>query len=93
MTRVIIETDNAWTIGKISNAINAEILLLQRSLARTQGKISRFEVKYGRVADRSALYGHVDDMELIEWEGEAETLNKLQEKLRSLEDIRIEKGR
>ena len=93
MTRVIIETDNAWTIGKISNAINAEILLLQRSLARTQGKINRVEVKYGRVADRSALYGNVDDMDLIEWEGEVETLKKLQEKLRSLEDIRIEKGR
>jgi hypothetical protein len=93
MTRVIIETDNAWTIGKISNAINAEILLLQRSLARTQGKIDRFEVKYGRAADRSALYGQVDDMEIIEWEGEAETLKKLQEKLSSLEDIRIEKGR
>lgn len=93
MTRVIIETENAWTIGKISNAINAEILLLQRSLARTQGKINRFEVKYGRAADRSALYGHVDDMELIEWEGEAETLKKMQVKLSSLEDIRIEKGR
>ena len=93
MTRVIIETDNAWTIGKISNAINAEILLMQRSLAKTQGKINRFEVKYGRTADRSALYGHVDDMELIEWEGEVETLKKLQEKLSSLEDIQIEKGR
>ena len=90
MTRVIIETDNAWTIGKISNAINAEILLLQRSLAKTQGKINRFEVKYGKTADRSVLYGHVDDMELIEWEGEVETLNKLQEKLCSLEEIRIE---
>ena len=93
MTRVIIETDNAWTIGKISSAINAEILLLQRSLARTQGKINRFEVKYGRTADRSALYGHVDDMELIEWEGEVETMTKLQEKLISLEDIRIEERR
>jgi hypothetical protein len=93
MTRVIIETDNAWTIGKISNAINAEILLLQRSLAKTQGKINRFEVKYGKAADRSALYGHVDDMELIEWEGEVETLNKLQEKLISLEEIRIEERR
>jgi hypothetical protein len=26
MTRVIIETDDAWTIGRISNAINAESL-------------------------------------------------------------------
>jgi len=93
MTRVIIETDDAWTIGRISNAINAEILLLQRSIAKTQGKIARFEGKYGRANDRSALYGHVDDMELIEWEGEVETLNKLQENLHSLEDIRIEERR
>ena len=38
MTRVIIETDDSWTIGKISSAINAEILLLKRSLAKTQKK-------------------------------------------------------
>ncbi|MEI7673475.1 MAG: hypothetical protein WCK00_15315 [Deltaproteobacteria bacterium] len=93
MTRIIIETDDVWTIGRISNAINAEILLLQRSVARTQGKIARFAGKYGITNDRSILYGHVDDMELIEWEGEIETLNKLQEKLHSLEDIRIEERR
>lgn len=77
----------------LSEYILTEILLLQRSLAKTQGEIDRVEVKYGKTADRSVLYGHVDDMELIEWEGEVETLNKLQEKLCSLEEIRIEERR
>lgn len=90
MTRVIIETDDSWTIGRISSAINAEVLLLKRSLAKTEKKIHQFENKYGKLADRSSLYGKVDDMELIEWEGEIETLNKLQGKLRSLEEIHIE---
>jgi hypothetical protein len=77
----------------LSEYILTEILLLQRSLAKTQGEIDRVEVKYGKTADRSVLYGHVDDMEFIEWEGEVETLNKLQEKLCSLEEIRIEERR
>lgn len=77
----------------LSEYILTEILLLQRSLAKTQGEIDRVEVKYGKTADRNVLYGHVDDMELIEWEGEVEILNKLQEKLCSLEEIRIEERR
>ena len=90
MTRVFIETDDSWTIGRISSAINAEVLLLKRSLAKTQKKIHQFENKYGNLADRSSLYGKVDDMELIEWEGEIETLKRLEEKLKSLKEITFE---
>ena len=93
MTRVIIETQNDFVLAAISNAVNAEIMLLQRSLARVREKIRHFETKYGHNADRSALYGHIDDMELLEWEGEIETADKLQNKLFSLEDIQIEERR
>ncbi len=31
----------------------------------------------------------IDDMELVEWEGEWQTLNLLQEKLNQLKDIKI----
>ena len=41
-----------------------------------QDKITGFEDQYGKL-DREAMYGQVDDMELIEWEGELETLERL----------------
>ncbi len=41
--------------------------------------------KYGKL-DRDEFYDEIDDMELIEWEGEKDTLLKLQKKLKSLEE-------
>ncbi len=40
--------------------------------------------------DSDSLYGHVDDMELLEWEGEIETIDRLQKKLTFLEQIAFE---
>lgn len=37
-----------------------------------------------------SLYGKIDDMELIEWEGELETLQRIQKRLKSLEEIVFE---
>ncbi|MBI5748698.1 MAG: hypothetical protein HZA00_06180, partial [Nitrospinae bacterium] len=48
-----------------------------------------FESKYGKL-DRESLYGKIDDLELIEWEGEMETLERLLKKLNSLEEITFE---
>ncbi|MEW6378215.1 MAG: hypothetical protein AB1611_01275 [bacterium] len=45
-----------------------------------------------RPLDRDSLYGKVDDMELLEWEGELETLKRLKEKWKSLEEITFEYG-
>ena len=66
-----------------------EPLILQRASGRIavadkiQNKIKGFEDKYGKL-DREKLYGKIDDMELIEWEGEIESLQKVQVKLKSL---------
>ena len=64
-------------------------MILQRASGRSavidkiQNKIKGFEDKYGKL-DREKLYGKIDDMELIEWEGEIESLQKVQVKLKSL---------
>ncbi len=89
MTRLIVETDNDWTKKKIKGAIHTEIELLKKAVQRTQSKLHDFDNKYGKY-DRDILYGKVNDMELIEWEGELETLKRLQEKLKSLEEITFE---
>ncbi len=89
MTRLVVETDNAWTKRKIVGAIHTEIELLRKSIQKTQGKVQDFEAKYGKL-DRSSLYGKLDDLELLEWEGEIETLERLNKKLKSLEEITFE---
>ena len=89
MTKLTLETDNDWTKKKIKNAIHTEIEMLKRAVQRTLSKLQDFEKKHGKF-DRDSLYGRVDDMELIEWEGEIETLKRLQEKLKSLEEIVFE---
>ena len=89
MTRLIIETDDKWTREKIKLAIDTEIYLLKKTIDKIQEKIKTFESKYGEL-NRENLYGKIDDMELIEWEGELETLQRIQKRLKSLEEIVFE---
>ncbi len=89
MTKLVVETKNDWTKKKIEGAIHIETDLLRKAVQRTQSKLQEFENKYGKY-DRDSLYGKVDDMELVEWEGELETLKRLQTNLKSLEEITFE---
>ena len=86
MTKLILETDNDWTKRKIRNIIQIETELLKKAIQRIQFKLRDFEKKYGKF-DREYLYGKVDDMELLECEGEIETLSRLKENLISFEEI------
>ena len=89
MTKLVVETNDNWTKKKIAGAIHTETDLLRKAVQRTQSKLQGFESKYGKF-DRDSLYGKVDDMELVEWEGELETLKRLQINLKSLEEITFE---
>ena len=89
MTKLTIETDDMWTRGKIKLAIEIEIDVLRKAQDRIKQKITEFEGKYGRM-DRDKLYGKIDDMEMVEWEGEIETLQRVKNRLHSLEEITFE---
>lgn len=89
MTKLIVETDSDWARKKIADAIHTEAEILHRAIDHIQDKLKHFEAQYGAM-NRNALYEKVDDMELIEWEGERETLDRLKVKLKSLEEIAIE---
>lgn len=89
MTKLILQTSNDWTRRKIETAIASERTLLQRALRRTEEKVKAFEHKHG-TRDRASLYGKIDDMELLEWEGEMEVQQKMREQLASLQEIAIE---
>ncbi len=89
MTKIILEIDNNWTKRKIINAINIEIELLRKAVYKIQTKLKNFEKKYGKLNQKD-LYGKVNDMELLEWEGEIETLTRLKKNLISFEEITFE---
>lgn len=68
---------SGWTKKKVKDAFQRESEILKQAIYRTQNKLNAFETEYGSL-DRNALYGKIDDMELLEWEGELETLERLQ---------------
>jgi hypothetical protein len=89
MTKLIIQSNNDWAKRKIKNTIDNEIVLLEKAILRTQKKIQAFEDKFGKL-DRKTLYGKIDDMDLVEWEGELEVLDRLQERFSSIQEITFE---
>ena len=89
MTKVVAEKGDLWTLKKIQSLVDLEKTILKKKIDNVQNKISDFENRYGK-RDLEALYGQVDDMELIEWEGELETISRLNEKMNSLDRIAFE---
>ncbi len=89
MIKVIAQPTEIWTLRKIQSLLSLETAFLKKQIRNTQNKIGNFERRYGK-HDTDSLYGQVDDMELLEWEGEIETLKRLEKKLTSLEEISFE---
>lgn len=87
MTKVIAQNSDLWTLRKIQALVGMEADLLKKQISGIQDKIINFENRCGKL-DREAMYGQIDDMELIEWEGEIETL----ERLRSKRDRLLQNG-
>lgn len=89
MTRVIAENNDVWTLKKIRSWVELETAILNKEIGNVENKLKVFENQYGNL-DREVLYGQVDDMELLEWEGEIETMNRLREKLTRINQIVFE---
>ena len=90
MTRVIIETSDQSVAERIGVMMQNELYLLRKAAQNVRAKIKNYEKKYGSSETLGLLYGKVDDMELIEWEGELATLVRLENKLAAFEGIRVE---
>jgi hypothetical protein len=63
--------------------------VLRFSIGQVEANVAAFERKFW-TPDRTSLFGKVDDMQSIEWEGEEETLARLRPKLQRLEEIQVE---
>ena len=86
MTKVISQHSDLWTLRKIQSLVGMEAILLKKQIEAVESKIHE---RHGKFSGQG-LHGQLDDMELVEWEGEMATLERLQKKLARLEDVNFE---
>ncbi len=89
MAKEVITLNDSLTQTVLQDAIGREKSVLTLAIAQAESKIAAFERKYGAL-ERTKLYGKANDMELVEWEGERETLNRLRSRLERLEALQVE---
>ena len=89
MTPKVITLKDSFSQDVLQHAINREMRVLHWSVTQVKTKLASWEGKY-HVDDPKSLFGKVDDMELIEWIGEQETLSRLRSRLQCLEEIQVE---
>lgn len=94
MSQVILRSQSAEPLLPLVNAVlKAEMDSILLGIQRTEAKIKKFEEKHGmRTEDMSKKKSseiNGGEMELLEWEGEVETLRRLKRKLQALTEIDV----
>lgn len=89
MAKTIITLKDDLSLAVIQHAIEREERLLTLAINQVEEKLAAFEARFG-TRDRQSLFGTVDDMNLIEWEGEEDTLVRLRQRLQRLKEIQVE---
>lgn len=89
MAATVITLKDSLSLDVLLQALDREKRMLTLAIDQAKSKVAAFEAKFG-VQHRAGLFGTADDMELIEWEGEQETLARLLTRLQRLEEIRVE---
>lgn len=90
MKRVIIETNDLSVAETIDKIMHNELYLLKKASQRVREKIENYENRHGSSETIGSLYGRIDDMDLIEWEGELETLARIEKKMSAFENVHVE---
>lgn len=89
MSKEIITLKDDLSSIVLQQAIEREKRLLSLAIDQAEEKLAAFEAKFG-TRDRQSLFGKVDDMDLIEWEGEEDTLLRLRPRLQRLKELQVE---
>lgn len=92
MAETIITLKDDLSVAVVQQAIEREKRLLILAINQGEEKLAAFEARFGS-RDRQSLFGTVDDMDLIEWEGEEDTLTRLRQRLQRLKEIQVEPRR
>jgi hypothetical protein len=89
MSKAIITLKDDISVAVVQEAIEREKRLLALAISQAETKVAGFESRFG-TRDRQGLFGKADDMVLIEWEGEQETLARLRLRLERLKELQVE---
>ena len=95
MTELTIKSDQLEAVkSEIQTALESQRKMVQNSLDRTLSNLDTFEQKFGFTTSslfQKEAQGHLNDdnLELIEWLGEARMLERLKTELELLDGIQI----
>ncbi len=88
VNKLILSTDEEALRYIVENALDREKRITQMALARTEERLRSFEERFGDMEKARLL--DVDELEIIEWEGELLTYQRLKERLAKLENLQLE---
>ncbi len=88
VNKLILYTGEEELRHIVEDALDREKRITEMALARTEERLRSFEERFGDL-EKARLSG-VDELEIVEWEGELLIYQWLQEKLTKLESLQFE---
>lgn len=91
MESLIIQTTNSESAARlIRSGLLKEAAFLRSGVEKTTGRISHFEEKYGAsLQEMVSSTTPINDIDLVEWEGEIEVLYRLEENLKQIGELKV----
>ena len=83
-------TDSEAAMRLIRSGLLKEAAFLRLGIEKTIGRIAHFEEKYGcSLQELISSTTPIDDIDLVEWEGEIEVLVRLEENLKQIDELKV----
>lgn len=83
-------TDSEAAARLIRSGLLKEAAFLRLGIEKTTGRIANFEGKYGcSLRELGSSTTRIDDIDLVEWEGEIEVLVRLEKKLKQIDELKV----
>ncbi len=95
MNTIYIEpTQNKQVLRLVEEAVRGEVARLELALELARRRLAPFENKYGMTSDKFIASMAAEDMsggdeEYVQWAGEYKLMQRLEEKLRQLKELRF----
>ena len=91
MASLTIQAVNVEAVRHIiESALSKETALLQTGLEKTKARITHFEQRHNcSLQELMASGREIDDIDLVEWEGETEILRHLNDRLKQIDELEI----
>jgi len=82
--------DKAKTIPLLEAALQKQAAQVALGIGKTRKRLTEFEQKYGcRLEEVDLAAPHIDPLDRVEWEGEAEMLQRLEMEQAVLKAVRV----